>query len=248
MGAFVGGTASRTARAHEEWRFVEGKELCRARKRSRRCGRPTSRRAGLKFPRLPTALAAHPQGRWVRGRNFAAKRRAESCKRRDPRGDEQRGRMSRPPTDLRLPPHSVPERAGRALVAVPGRGRAVADLRRDARSSTSRTARSTCSALYGAYTLIGRFGPPGRSASGAACCWRRSPSALLGALIEVAHPAPHLPRARALPAARHVRAGPHDQGLRAAGLGPGGPARPARAGAAGAVDILGSASRTTTCC
>ena len=58
---------------------------------------------------------------------------------------------------------------------------------------------------------------------------RARSSPLIGALIEIAAAAAHLPRAGAVPAARHLRAGAGHQRRGAVDLGPGGSARAARA-------------------
>ena len=99
----------------------------------------------------------------------------------------------------------MPERARVGVGALSGRGRPVADLRRDAHRQLR--ARLVLHARpLRRRRADRRARAPARSASGAACCSRRSRSPSLGALIEVLAPAPHLRGARAVPAARDLRA------------------------------------------
>ena len=82
--------------------------------------------------------------------------------------------------------------------------------------------------LYGAYSLIEALG---RTPLGfwSAVILAALAVGLVGVVIEIARAAPHLPRARAVPAARHLRHRADHQGRGAASLGLGGSGRSARA-------------------
>ena len=102
--------------------------------------------------------------------------------------------------------------------------------------------------LYGAYSLIEALG---RTPLGfwSAVVLAALAVGLVGVLIEVLVLRRIYKRARAVPAARHLRRRAGDQGRRAVRLGRGGPGRPARARPLhGGRDPGQVASRPTTCC
>jgi branched-chain amino acid transport system permease protein len=102
--------------------------------------------------------------------------------------------------------------------------------------------------LYGAYSLIEAAGPHAARLLERGDRCAALAVGLVGVLIELVDPAPHLPCARAVPAARHLRRRPGDQGRGPVRLGLGGPGRPRAPGLTMAVEILASAFRSTTCC
>ncbi len=129
--------------------------------------------------------------------------------------------------DLLFRPDPAPERAGRRLVVVPGVGRPVADLRRDA----DRQFRARLALHAGP---LHRLQPDRGAGSHAARLLERGdPGGVRRRPGRDRHrgadPAPHLSRARAVPAARHLRRRPRHQGCRALRLGLGGSGGSARA-------------------
>ncbi len=132
-----------------------------------------------------------------------------------------------PRRDLCQLHHPAPERAGSCVVAVPGVGRAVADLRRHAD-------RQFCAWLALHAGVVRRLQPDRGAGADAAGILdlgraRGAPRRRRRGADRGAGAAPHLQGARAVPAARHLRRRPGDQGHRAVRVGRRGPGRPARA-------------------